>query len=74
MDKLCMGVSSSQPSPKTRGYLLTAITKLAVHQRAKGVGGSSGLTPEAEELLHKAGGSTEVELQERALEARALLK
>jgi hypothetical protein len=31
-DKLCAAVTSAQPSPTTRAYLLTAITKLAAQQ------------------------------------------
>ncbi|KAF6264582.1 ARM repeat-containing protein [Scenedesmus sp. NREL 46B-D3] len=74
-DKLCAAVACAQPSPTTRAYLLTAITKLAARQLVEQGGQGSGvLRPEAQDLLAKAGSSSLVELQQRAREAAALLK
>lgn len=67
MNRLCAAVACSQPSPVTRGYLLTALTKLAV--------AAGGLVPpDVDELLIKGASSVDVELQQRAEEARALLR
>lgn len=78
MDKLCAAVAFSQASPTTRAYLITALTKLAARQLVlQGGGGgaaAAALRPEAQDLLHKAGCSSLVELQQRAQQAAALLK
>lgn len=66
MNRLSAAVANSQLSPATRAYLLTALTKLSV-----AAGGRA--TADVEELLAKAGGSVDVELQQRAHEARALI-
>lgn len=67
MNRLCAAVAACQPSPGTRRYLLTALTKLAVANGGK-------WTPDAEELLAKGKTSTDVELQQRSHEARTLLR
>jgi hypothetical protein len=41
-DKLCAAVASAQPSPTTRAYLLTAITKLAAKQLVAQGGAATG--------------------------------
>jgi len=66
MNRLTAAVACSQPSPTTRGYLLTALTKLAV-----AAGGR--VPPDVEELMAKGQASVDVELQQRTHEARALL-
>ncbi|KAI8465281.1 MAG: AP-4 complex subunit epsilon-1 [Monoraphidium minutum] len=66
MDRLCAAVAASRPAPAARAYLLTALTKLAA-------AGGGRLTPEGEELVARGAGAVDVELQQRAREARALL-
>jgi hypothetical protein len=66
MIRLSAAVACSQPSPATRGYLLTALTKLAV-----AAGGR--VPPDVQELWAKGDASVDVELQQRTHEARALV-
>jgi hypothetical protein len=49
------------------------VTKLAAAAQQQ-QGAAAAVTPEAQELLIKCGSSSVVELQQRAQEARALLK
>jgi hypothetical protein len=74
MDRLACAVTAAQPAPEVRAALLTALTKLAVANRAAGASPSAAATPSAAELLHKADSSSDVELQQRALEATGLLR
>ncbi len=57
---------SKQVDDDTRGYILSALAKLAVHSGRP-------FTPEAQEVVQAALGSRNVDLQERALEAQALV-
>jgi hypothetical protein len=66
MNRLTAATANARPSPAARAYLLTALTKLAASARAP-------LPPDGEELLARGAASVEVELQQRAHEARALL-
>lgn len=86
-----VGITTAQKaaSDRLRGYLLTALTKLAAHtggmgglvgqalaQREGGASGGVGGSAgqEAAELVHKCLNSQNLELQQRAHELQALLR
>mmetsp|Transcript_32614 Transcript_32614/g.72040 ORF Transcript_32614/g.72040 Transcript_32614/m.72040 type:complete len:1058 (+) Transcript_32614:132-3305(+) len=66
MGKLLGVLSSQKPSDAIKASIITALTKICAQTGCR-------LTPEAEDLVHKASSSQSVELQQRAYELQSLL-
>lgn len=67
MDKLAAIVDYQNVSDDVKGFLIVALTKLACQT-------GTFLTQQAQEVVHDAVNSRNIELQQRALEQQALLR
>jgi len=67
IDKLAGILDSHSASDSVRGYLITALGKLCSQAQCN-------LSPQADQLLHDAANSRNLDLQQHALEVQALLR
>ena len=67
IDKLAGILDSQKVTDSVRGYLITAFGKLCSQSQSR-------LSPQAEQLVHEAATSRNLDLQQHALEIQALLR